>query len=264
MLFAATTSPPDEGSGLYHLPGFYEPFSAVSHLFGAVFFVALGLVLLYRGRGNRARLGFLAVYAVSCVVLLSLSGVYHMLVRGSAAHQVMERLDHGAIFLLIAGTFTPVHGLLFRGILRWGPLLIIWGCAITGITLKTIFLADMSEWLGLSFYLALGWCGGMIAIVLARRYGFAFIKPALVGGLIYSFGATLDLLKWPVILPGLINAHELFHVTVLAGALCMWLFVWQFATGAVSARAMSHRGPAAAPEPAFEPHVRLADAPADG
>src|SRR5688572_19241218 len=111
---------------LYHLPGFHEPFSAISHLLGAVLFAWLGALLLRRGRGDTERMIYLGVYAFSCVVLFSMSGVYHQMVPGGTAHRVMERLDHGAIFVLIAGTLTAVHGLLFTGPLRWGPLAFVW------------------------------------------------------------------------------------------------------------------------------------------
>src|SRR5437660_11683735 len=100
---------------LYHLPCCHEPFSAISHLGGAVIFVALGAALLWRCRSNGTRLAFLGVFAVACVLQFSLSGVFHMLVRGGIAQRVFERLDHGAIFVLIAATFTPAHGLLFHG-----------------------------------------------------------------------------------------------------------------------------------------------------
>jgi channel protein (hemolysin III family) len=151
---------PEQVADLYHLPGFSEPFSVITHLLGAVVFLILGVRLLRRGRGNCSRVVFLGIYAVFCVLLLSMSGVYHMMVRGGGAHRVLERLDHGAIFVLIAGTFTPTLGILFRGWLRWGQLVLIWAAAITGITLKTIFFDDLVEWLGLSFYLTLGWFGG--------------------------------------------------------------------------------------------------------
>src|SRR5437764_7650 len=107
---------------IYHLPGFHEPFSAMSHLLGAAVFLFLGCVLLLRGRRNPGGLIYLGVYAASVVLLLSLSGVYHMPVRGGTAHRVMERLDHSAIFVLIAGSFTPAQGILFHGWQRWGPL----------------------------------------------------------------------------------------------------------------------------------------------
>jgi channel protein (hemolysin III family) len=224
----ASTVPIQE---LYHLPGFHEPFSAVSHLVGAVIFVVLGALLLRRGRGDRGRLVFLGVYACSCVLLFSMSGVYHMMVRRGTAHQVFERLDHGAIFILIAGTFTPALGLLFHGWLRWGPLLLIWAAAVTGITLKTIFFENLAEWLGLSFYLSLGWFGIFSTILLTRRYGFGFVKPLLLGGLVYTCGGIMEFLGWPMILPGIIHPHELFHLAVLAGAILHWRFVWQFAKG---------------------------------
>jgi len=216
---------------LYHLPGFHEPFSAISHLFGAGLFVVLGFLLFRRGRGDTARLIFLGVYAVSCVLLLSMSAVFHMVVRGGPAHRVMERLDHGAIFILIAGTFTPGHGLLFRGPLRWGPLLLVWVAALAGVTLKTVFFDDLAEWLGLTFYLALGWCGVVSVALLGRRYSAAFVAPLLLGGLAYSAGAVAEFLGWPVLVPGVIHAHEVFHVAVLTGACFHWWFVWQFATG---------------------------------
>src|SRR5689334_22265927 len=80
---------------------------------------------LRRGRGDSLRMTFLGVYAFTCVLLLSLSGVYHLLAPGGAGRTVLRRLDHGAIFALIAGTYTPVHGILFRGRARWTTLLLI-------------------------------------------------------------------------------------------------------------------------------------------
>src|SRR5262245_30751473 len=99
--------PVESPAPLFHLPGFHEPFSAISHLFGAVLFAFMGLLLLRRGRGDTGRLIYLGVFVFACVFLMSMSGVYHMMIRGGAAHSVMERLDHAAIFVLIAGTFTP-------------------------------------------------------------------------------------------------------------------------------------------------------------
>ena len=234
-------SGPVKVAELYHLPGFSEPFSAISHLLGAVAFLILGFMLLRRGRGDRARLIHLGIYAGSCVLLMSMSGVFHMMVRGGAANMVMERLDHGAIFVLIAGTFTPTLGILFRGWLRWGQLILIWAAAITGITLKTIFFDDMVEWLGLSFYLTLGWFGGFSAALLARRFGFAFIKPLLWGGLAYSIGGVADYTRWPTVIPRVVGGHEVLHVAVIVGAVFHWLFIWQFADKAPAAHMRGDR-----------------------
>lgn len=233
---------------LYHLPGFYEPFSAMSHLLGAFVFLFLGCVLILRGRNNPAGLPYLVVYAVSVVVLMFTSSLFHMVVRGSPPHVIIERLDHAAIFILIAGTFTPSLGVLFQGWWRWLPLVIIWTAAIVGITLKTIFFDDFADEYGLALYLGMGWFGSYSGVLLAWRYGFNFVKPLVFGGIAYSIGGVIDLMRSWTLIPGVIHMHELFHITVLMGAFWHWLFIWQFANGAppLRSRAKSEIGQAAA------------------
>jgi channel protein (hemolysin III family) len=203
--------------------------SALTHLLAAPVFLALSFDLLRRGSGSVSRQIYLGVFALSTVFLLSMSGVYHMMVNGGTARAVMERLDHGAIFVLIAGTFTPAHGILFRGRQRWAPLLLIWSCAIAGITLKAIFLSDVSETLGLSLYLGLGWLGLVSTMVLWRRHGFGFVKLLLFGGVAYTVGAVMEFVGWFVVIPGVVGPHELMHLCVLVALACHWRFVYQFA-----------------------------------
>lgn len=212
-------------------PGFSDPVSSLTHLLGAAVFACLTPLLMYRGRGDAWRLTTLAVFAFSVVSLLAMSGVYHLLSPGGAGRVVLRRLDHGAIFVLIAGTFTPLHVILFRGVWRWAPLLFVWAAAITGVTLKSIFFDEMAEWLGLLFYLGMGWVGGVSGFELWRRHGLPFIRPLLWGGLAYTAGGVLEFLGWPVLISGVLGPHELFHVGVLAGAGLHWKFVSQFASG---------------------------------
>lgn len=222
---------------LYTLPGFHDPASTISHLVGAIAFALLTPSLLRRGRagdpgpGRQVRVAFLGVYAFSCVFLMAMSACYHMLPHGTGGRSVMERLDHSAIFLLIAGTFTPAHGILFRGPWRWAPLLLIWTAAITGITLKAIFLRSLAEGLGLTFYITLGWVGAVSAAVLWRRFGLRFIAPLLWGAVAYTAGSVMEFVGWFWIVPGIVGPHELFHVLVLVGAGCHWYWVWTFADG---------------------------------
>jgi channel protein (hemolysin III family) len=218
-------------SDIIPIPGFSQPFSSISHLFGAALFAVLEGYLLRRGRGNRNRLIFLGIYSFSCVFLFSMSGVYHLLEPGSSGRAVLLRLDHAAIFVLIAGTFTPVHGILYRGIGRWGTLLFIWTAAITGITLKTIFFNSVGELLSLTLFLALGWVGAFSGGVLWYRYGFRFVRPLIWGAIAYTIGGVQEYLAWPTLLDGVIGPHELFHVMVLIGAVLHWCFVYQIANG---------------------------------
>lgn len=216
---------------LYTLPGFHDPVSCMSHLLGALAFALLGRALLRRGRGDPARVAFLGVYVFGCVFLMAMSTVYHMLPRGTGGRTVLERLDHSAIFFMIAGTFTPAHGILFRGAWRWAPLLLIWAAAITGITLKAIFLRDIPELVGLTFFISLGWVGTVSAAVLWRRFGLRFLAPLLLGALAYTAGAVMEFLGWFVVVPGVVGPHELFHLMVLVGAGCHFYWVWGFADG---------------------------------
>lgn len=106
----------------------------------------------------------------------------------------------------------------------------------------------MAEWLGLTLCLAMAWVGLGSGILLARRYGFNFIKPLLIGGLAYSVGAVIEFLRVMVVVPGVIHPHELFHVAVLMGAFWHWLFIWEFAGGEKSVEGLTRRKGAAHPE----------------
>lgn len=233
------------GSGrTLSITGFSDPVSSMSHLGGALVFAYLAVALLRRGGGDRARMISLSVFAVSCVLLLGLSGVYHLLSPDTAGRAVLKRLDHAAIFGLIAGSFTPVHAILFRGAWRWGALTGIWGAAIAGMIVKTFYFDVMPEWLGLTMYLGLGWIGVISATALARRYGWRALQLVLWGALAYTAGALVEFLRWPVLLAGILGPHEIFHLAVLAGIACHWAFIDGIASGeATWAGRASHRGP---------------------
>ena len=207
------------------LPGFSDPFSALSHLVGALVALYYGISLLRLTGVHRGLFIAVSVFVFSVVFLLTMSGVFHLLDHDGPGRAVLQRLDHAGIFVLIAGTFTPVHSILFKGFLRWGFLVLIWGLAITGITLKSIFFNDLAEWLGLMFYLGLGWLGILSAYYTHRLHGFKIIKPLLYGALAYTVGASIEFLRLPVVIPGVIGPHEIFHIAVLAGIAWHWRFV---------------------------------------
>ena len=221
-------------SDTFPIPGFHQPFSSLSHLTGACVFAVASVWLLWRGRGDLARMISLAVFSTAAVCLLSTSGVYHLLSPESDARSVVQRWDHAAIFVLIAATFTPVHTLLFHGWGRSGALLLIWTVAIVGIGLKMVYFDDMPRWLGLGLYLGMGWLGLFTGFSLTRRYGFNFVQPLAWGGLAYTVGAILEGLRWPVLIGGVVQWHELLHVAVLVGLCCHWSFIYQIADGQIA------------------------------
>lgn len=207
------------------IPGFSDPFSSISHLIGVFVFLVYGFKLITLAGGHRGWVAAVSVFVFSVIFLLSMSGVFHLLEHQSTGRAVLQRLDHAGIFVLIAGTFTPVHSILFRGFWRWGVLFLIWALAITGIVLKSIFFNEFAEWLGLVFYLGLGWVGILSAYLTHRLHGFTIIMPLIYGALAYTVGASLEFLQLPIVIPGVIGPHELFHIAVLAGIAWHWQFV---------------------------------------
>jgi channel protein (hemolysin III family) len=212
-------------NALHAIPGFREPFSSLTHLLAVPLFAALAIPLLRRGRGNRVRV----------VLLLSMSGVFHLLRHETAGREVLRRLDNGAVFVLIAGTFTPAHAILFQGPERWLPLLVIWAAAITGITLRAVF-GDLPEAVGLTFYLGLGWAGTISAAMIWQHYGLGLVRPLFWGGLAYTAGAVLEFFRWPNLVPDVVGPHEVFHLLVLLGLGFHWRFVWELAPGGLPSR----------------------------
>jgi channel protein (hemolysin III family) len=207
------------------VPGFTHPLSSIIHFLGALYFSYLAYFLIRRGKGSSIRIVSLAIFSSSCILLLLTSAVYHLLDTSGTAHAVFQRLDHAAIFLVIAGTFTPIHCILFTGFLRWGFLLIVWILAISGLVLKTVFFTTIPEWLGLSFYLGLGWMGLFMGYKLWQRYGFAFIRPLVIGGICYTVGAIIEYQHKLIILNGILGPHEVLHIAVLAGIGFQWWFI---------------------------------------
>lgn len=221
---------------VHPIPGFYEPFSAISHLAGALAFALSGIPLLRRAAGSRLRIVLFAVYIFSGVFLLAMSGVYHLLTEGTTGRNMLGRLDHAAIFVLIAGTHTPVQGIFFRGFARWGPLAVMWIAAAAGVTLSSVFYDQMPAGLLTSVYLLLGWFGAGSGLVLLRRLGLRPMSDLLLGGLLYSVGAVLMGLDWPNLLPGVIGPHELWHVMVLCAIGTHWRFLYRSADIPVDGR----------------------------
>ena len=214
---------------VYSIPGFADPFSCLSHFLGAIIFCLLAVSLLRRAELQRERTVALLIYSSSVVSLLLFSGLYHLFSRGEVMRDVLQRLDHAAIFVLIAATFTPVHVVLFEGVWRWGMMLVVWILALIGIVLSIGFLNTIPEHIDLCFYLGMGWFGTVTGGLLWRRFGFRFILPLVFGAFAYTIGAVFDFIREPILINGIIGPHEVFHLAVLAGIALHWKFIHGFA-----------------------------------
>lgn len=210
---------------LYSLPGIHQPLSSMSHLTGAVVFAWLSFYLLRPVWGNWPRFFGVALFATAAVALLTISSIYHMFFQGEYLRSVMLRIDLAAIFVLIAATFTPIHGLMFSGWRRWGVLALIWSIAFAGILARMIFFESISRPTGAIIFLAMGWIGGYTAWLLWRSEARHLLLPAVAGGVFYSIGAIANATGWPILITGVWGPHETLHFAVLAGLGSHWAVI---------------------------------------
>jgi hemolysin III len=198
-----------------------EPFSALSHLLAAVAALVGTAVLLVKTAGGASRQVPMLIYGASLICLFGASGIYH-LVRGPEELVMrLRKLDHSAIFLLIAGTYTPTAYLVLDGPWRPVTLITIWVLALAGILYKSFWIGAR-RWLYTLLYILMGWLGiGLIGQLLGRMPTGA-ITWLLAGGAVYTAGAVLYAIKWPRLWPAF-GFHDLWHVFVIGGAACHYV-----------------------------------------
>src|SRR5215213_825001 len=196
-----------------------EPVSGLTHLAGVLLALIALVVLLTKAAGRMDQLVAFGIFGLSLIALYSASALYHLLPVSPAATARLRRLDHMTIFILIAGTYTPVCVLALEGGWRTGLLGLIWSLALCGVALKLLWM-EAPRWLSVGVYLAMGWLAVIAASAIFQAIPPGGIAWILGGGLVYSVGAMIYGLKWPNPAPGVFGFHELWHLFVLAGSAC--------------------------------------------
>ena len=206
-----TTSPVDDRPRL----------RGVSHQ--GAFFVALGagavLVTLAAERGP------VAIYVASLLVMLGTSAAYHRGAWSERARRLWQRADHAAIFVFIAGTYTPFCLMALPSPVNWWVLAVVWAGAISGVTLK-IAWPGSPRWLGVSLYILLGWVIIAVSPTLVDHSSAAVLVLLAVGGVFYSVGGVLYAAKWPDPWPSSFGHHEVFHACTAVAATLHYIAVW--------------------------------------
>jgi hemolysin III len=206
-----------------------DPVNGLTHLAGGLLASAGLFVLLAKAAstGRVDQLVAFGVFGLSLVALYLASSLYHLLPLSPAGVARLRRLDHVAIFVLIAGTYTPFCLLALGGAWRWGLLSLIWGLALCGVLVKVLWM-DAPRWLSVALYLGMGWVAVVAAPALLRSLPTGGIAWVLTGGLVYSAGALIYGFKRPNLIPGLFGFHELWHLFVVAGSACHFWAVLRF------------------------------------
>jgi hemolysin III len=217
-----------------------EPINALSH--GAGMVLALPVTWLLWRRSNqlaaracetpasgrskfqRGKALCLLVFGLTLIGCYGVSAAFHGVWFDGEPLRRLQRLDHVGIYLLIAGTYTPVAWTLMRGSWSWGTLTTVWTVAILCAS-RVWYGGVLPIWVSTAVYLAMGWGALFCYFKLAQTHSHWTLLPLPLGGVFYSIGAVVNLLRWPVLLPGVFAAHELLHLFVIAGSSCHIFFM---------------------------------------
>ena len=208
-----------------------EPGSAITHFIGWLMAVFAALPLLIRAAQapDRIHLVCLTVYIVSMILLYAASTIYHTLDISPRVNQILRKLDHMMIFILIAGTYTPVCVIVIGGQAGLGLLCLIWAIAIVGILIKAFWI-NCPKWFSSVLYIGMGWVCVLSFTSLINSLSPAAFGWLLAGGIIYTIGGVIYALKLPIFNARHKNfgSHEIFHLFVMGGSLCHYIMMYAF------------------------------------
>lgn len=208
-----------------------EPGSAITHFIAmALAILAAGPLLIKAAKDpGQFHVTALAVFIVSMILLYAASTTYHTLDISPKINQILRKLDHMMIFILIAGTYTPVCMIVLGDKVGWFLLGLVWTIAIAGIIIKACWIT-CPKWFSSLLYIAMGW-----VCVLAFTRIIQALPPAafgwlLAGGIIYTIGGIIYALKLPLFNSRhkYFGSHEIFHLFVMGGSLCHYIMMYEF------------------------------------
>ncbi|WP_010238416.1 PAQR family membrane homeostasis protein TrhA [Clostridium arbusti] len=210
---------------------FREPVSGLTHLFGvAISIVGLIVLVDYALRLNNLwHISAFVVFGVSLILLYSASTVYHLTSASKKVIKVLRRIDHSMIYVLIAGSYTPICLIALRGRIGFTILAVIWALAIFGIIVKN-FWFTAPRWLSTFFYIFMGWLVIVAIFPLARVFTTSAIMWLVLGGISYTVGGLIYGFQLPKMKNRYFGSHEIFHIFVLVGSFCHYWLVLRYVT----------------------------------
>lgn len=201
-----------------------EPVNSLTHWGGAILAVIGLIALLIVGWSTPAKLISLVVYGVSLIFLFSASATYHMVQVKDKALEIFRKIDHSAIYVLIAGTYTPFCVNALTGFWKWGMLTVIWSLAVIGIVVK-IFYIRAPRWLNAGIYIVMGWLVLAVIGQIVANLSPWVLTWLIFGGVTYTLGAVVYMTKMFNFKPGVFGFHEVWHIFVLLAALFHFIAV---------------------------------------
>lgn len=206
-----------------HVAGVADPVAAGTHLVAFAGMLAGFAALRRRTKDRPFERLLVTVFGATTLAQYAASIAYHV----SEHDPFLRRLDHASIYILIAGTFTPLAGAQLDGWTRATILTATWAFATCGVVLKLFFFGVTSEAVDTTFYLAAGWFGIVPVFFIWRNGERRTTAWIMTGALFYTAGALCELFGWPRIIPRVFNFHEVFHLCVMAAGAAFYVAVWR-------------------------------------
>ena len=206
-----------------------DPMSALTHFIGLLLAIPCAIILIYKAAQEATvwHVISLAIFGAAIIMLYLASTVYHMLPISEKASNVLRRIDHMMIFVLIAGSYTPICLVPLRGIWGWGLLIAIRGIALAGIVLKALWI-NAPRALSTTIYVVMGWLVVVAFYPLCKAIPKGGIALLVLGGVTYTVGAVIYGIQKPKLHFKLFGFHEIFHLFVMGGSFFHVLFMYRY------------------------------------
>ncbi len=207
-----------------------EPGSAITHFIAMMMALVAAVPLLVKASAtNQTCLSAMAIFMLSMVLLYGASAIYHSVNVSGKILRFFRKIDHMMIFVLIAGSYTPVCLIVLGGKLGYHLLALVWGIAIIGMVIKACWI-NCPKWFSSVIYIAMGWVCVLVFGQLLDTLPKAAFLWLLAGGIIYTIGGVIYALKLPIFnnKHAYFGSHEVFHLFVMGGSICHFLFMYLY------------------------------------
>lgn len=208
-----------------------DPGSAITHFIGMAMaaFAALPLLLKASGRPDTIHESALTVFILSMITLYAASTTYHSFDISEKANRILQKIDHMSIFLLIAGTYTPICLIVLDRSTGIRLCVLVWIVAVIGMLIN-LFWITCPKWFSSILYIGMGWLCVLSFTQLLNHLSPAAFGLLLAGGLIYTAGGVIYALKMPLFNSRhqAFGTHEIFHLFVMGGSICHYILMYQF------------------------------------
>lgn len=207
-----------------------EPVNGLTHLFGAVLSLTALILMITKALNTGASpltVTAVVIYGISLMLLYSASATYHMVIASKKVLDILQKLDHSMIFMLIAGSYTPICLIGLKGSRGLIIFSIIAAMAVSGVLFKMIWF-KCPRWLSTAIYISMGWIAIFVISPLKNAISVMGIFWLIAGGVLYTIGGVIYGLKHSILSNKYLGFHEIFHVFILLGSIAHFICIFNY------------------------------------